>query len=199
MRVGVKVRVFNYVMRKGRKKMGYSQKILAELTGTNIDNIGKIERLEKPRMDVVNVPITLTRIAKELEVDFDEIFPESYLDLLREDRLLRRSWIEWEAEIPLSRLPPSIKALQLPSPDEIYEKMELKDSLIKALEVLTPRERDIIERLYGLKTGGRTMSLEEVATIYSVSRERIRQIQQRAIRRLGHPARTEFLKPFLYA
>ena len=72
----------------------------------------------------------------------------------------------------------------------------LKESLKQVLETLTEREAKVIEMLYGLDDG-RRKSLEEVGVKFKVTRERIRQIESKALRKLRHPSRSRTLKPYL--
>lgn len=70
-----------------------------------------------------------------------------------------------------------------PSPDEIAEENELREILIKAVRQLEPRQAKIINLRFGLETG-KPLTLDEVGTIYGVTRERIRQVETRALKRL---------------
>jgi RNA polymerase primary sigma factor len=65
-----------------------------------------------------------------------------------------------------------------------------RDNIEQAMTVLNPRERTIIEMRYGLKDG-HSLSLEEVSTIFHLTRERIRQIEVKALRKLRYPERYE--------
>src|SRR5438477_8497437 len=72
----------------------------------------------------------------------------------------------------------------------------LKDKLEKVLETLTFREREIIKLRYGIGDGY-TYTLEEVGRIFKVTRERVRQVEAKAIRKLQHPVRARKLEGFL--
>ncbi len=72
----------------------------------------------------------------------------------------------------------------------------LKDKLEKVLETLTYREREIIKLRYGIGDGY-TYTLEEVGRIFKVTRERVRQVEAKAIRKLQHPVRSRKLAGFL--
>jgi len=74
----------------------------------------------------------------------------------------------------------------------------LKDKLDKVLETLTFREREIIKLRYGIGDGY-TYTLEEVGRIFKVTRERVRQIEAKAVRKLQHPVRSRMLEGFLEA
>jgi RNA polymerase primary sigma factor len=72
----------------------------------------------------------------------------------------------------------------------------LKDKIDRVLNTLTYREREIIRLRYGIGDG-HTYTLEEVGKIFKVTRERVRQIEAKAIRKLQHPVRSRKLEGFL--
>ena len=72
----------------------------------------------------------------------------------------------------------------------------LKDKIEGLLKTLTYREREIIRLRYGLGDGY-TYTLEEVGRIFKVTRERVRQIEAKAVRKLQHPVRSQQLEGFL--
>lgn len=72
----------------------------------------------------------------------------------------------------------------------------LKEEVAKMLESLNPREADIIRQRYGI-TDGRIRTLEEIGDSYGLTRERIRQIETKALRKLKHPSRSNHLKGLL--
>jgi RNA polymerase primary sigma factor len=72
----------------------------------------------------------------------------------------------------------------------------LRGQIEKLLKTLTYREREIIRLRYGL-TDGYTYTLEEVGRIFKVTRERVRQIEAKAVRKLQHPVRSKHLEGFV--
>jgi len=72
----------------------------------------------------------------------------------------------------------------------------LKDQIGKVLDTLTPREQRILRLRFGLDDG-RNRTLEEVGKEFKVTRERIRQIEAKALRKLRHPTRSRKLKDYL--
>src|SRR5690606_29192340 len=82
------------------------------------------------------------------------------------------------------------------SPMDAAAKEMLREQVQHALEVLSERERDVLELRFGLKDG-REHTLEEVSRYFDVTRERIRQIEAKALRKLRHPARSRELRDYL--
>ncbi len=72
----------------------------------------------------------------------------------------------------------------------------LKETLLSVLNSLTPREEKVLRLRYGVDDG-RPRTLEEVGKEFNVTRERIRQIEAKALRKLRHPSRSKHLKDFL--
>ena len=72
----------------------------------------------------------------------------------------------------------------------------LKEQLVDVLSTLTPREEKVLKLRFGIEDG-RTRTLEEVGKEFNVTRERIRQIEAKALRKLRHPSRSKKLKDFL--
>ncbi len=83
-----------------------------------------------------------------------------------------------------------------PAPAEAAAFTLLKEQLIGVLDTLTPREEKVLRLRFGLDDG-RARTLEEVGREFSVTRERIRQIEAKALRKLRHPSRSKKLKDFL--
>ncbi len=81
------------------------------------------------------------------------------------------------------------------APTDAVSDMMRKKQLLEVLETLTPREEKVLRLRYGLDDG-RIRTLEEVGKIFNVTRERIRQIESKALRKLRHPSRSKQLKDF---
>ncbi|MFN9175153.1 MAG: RNA polymerase sigma factor RpoD, partial [Synechocystis sp.] len=82
------------------------------------------------------------------------------------------------------------------TPEDEVSKNLLRDDLENVLDTLSPRERDVLRLRYGLDDG-RMKTLEEIGQIFNVTRERIRQIEAKALRKLRHPNRNSILKEYI--
>ncbi|MFW6359202.1 MAG: RNA polymerase sigma factor RpoD [Chroococcales cyanobacterium] len=82
------------------------------------------------------------------------------------------------------------------TPEDQVSKSLLREDLESVLETLSPRERDVLRLRYGLDDG-RMKTLEEIGQIFNVTRERIRQIEAKALRKLRHPNRNSILKEYI--
>jgi RNA polymerase primary sigma factor len=82
------------------------------------------------------------------------------------------------------------------SPSDAVINLNLKEQTASALKTLTPREEKIIRMRFGLDDGSEH-TLEEVGQTFDVTRERIRQIEAKALRKLRHPSRSRKLRAFL--
>jgi RNA polymerase primary sigma factor len=85
---------------------------------------------------------------------------------------------------------------RIPPPDEVASHQLLKEQIEGVLSTLTPREQRVLQLRFGLEDG-RSHTLEEVGREFNVTRERIRQIEAKALRKLRHPSRSKKLKHYL--
>jgi RNA polymerase primary sigma factor len=83
-----------------------------------------------------------------------------------------------------------------PSPMDSAAREMLREQVQHALESLSDRERDVLELRFGLRDG-KEHTLEEVSRYFDVTRERVRQIEAKALRKLRHPARSRELRDYL--
>ncbi|HNP48663.1 MAG TPA: sigma-70 family RNA polymerase sigma factor [Bacteroidia bacterium] len=84
-----------------------------------------------------------------------------------------------------------------PHPDATLITESLRREVERALSTLTLREADVIRLYFGLATGEQPMTLEEIGERFDLTRERVRQIKEKAIRRLKHTSRSKILKTYL--
>ena len=83
-----------------------------------------------------------------------------------------------------------------PNPDKTLLQESLRTEIERALETLTPREADVVRLYFGLGNQ-HAMTLEEIGETFDLTRERVRQIKEKAIRRLKHTSRSKILKTYL--
>ncbi len=131
----------------------------------------------------------------------EELAAELGLDLQKVQWILQVSWLPLSLESPVgddedSELGMFIEDELTPTPTQsVYQSM-LKDKIDEVLGTLTPREARILRLRFGLDTGT-PFTLEEVGEKFGLTRERIRQIEGKALRRLRHPRRARQLKEYL--
>ncbi|MBQ5686321.1 MAG: sigma-70 family RNA polymerase sigma factor, partial [Ruminococcus sp.] len=89
-----------------------------------------------------------------------------------------------------------IEDVDSPAPAEAASYTLLREQLSEVLHTLTPREEQVLRLRFGLDDG-HTRTLEEVGKKFNITRERIRQIEAKALRKLRHPSRSRKLKDYL--
>jgi RNA polymerase primary sigma factor len=82
------------------------------------------------------------------------------------------------------------------SPDEIIIEKSLREDINNILQTLSEKESEILQYRFGLN-GRRPMSLKEIGDKYMLTKERIRQIEKKALKRLQHPIRSQYLKSYI--
>ncbi len=89
-----------------------------------------------------------------------------------------------------------LRSGESPSPDKTLMLESLRTEIERALKTLTPREGDVVKLYFGLN-GNHMMTLEEIGETFDLTRERVRQIKEKGIRRLKHTSRSKILKSYL--
>lgn len=139
-----------------------------------------------------------TKLAK-IGTSLADCWPPEVRQFIDRTKELTSLVIEQTMEVPLSRLTSSVAA-QIEAPDAAVgarlEQEELGDRIGAVLKTLSYREREIIKLRYGLDDGY-SYTLEEVGHIFKVTKDRIRQIEAKAVRKLQQPSRAEELVGFL--
>ena len=121
------------------------------------------------------------------------------LDRIIADRdwiLDQENWIEDDLDKLLSLTDEEIAELRRKKVYEIAEARDLEAKIEEALNTLTPRERKVLELRFGF-LGGRSYTLEEVGREFKVTRERIRQIEAKALRKLRSPIRSRGIRSYV--
>ena len=155
-----------------------------------IDLLTKLRATAKKLLHQLGREPTPEEIAEAAEVGLDDA--RRVLDMGRQPMSLDRPIGESD-DASFSEL---VEDLGSSSPTESTTHGLLRDKLDSLLKTLTYREREIIRLRYGL-TDGYTYTLEEVGRIFRVTRERVRQIEAKAVKKLQHPVRSKQLENFL--
>jgi RNA polymerase primary sigma factor len=155
-----------------------------------IDLLSKLRATAKRLLHELGREPTPEEIADSAEVSLEDA--RRVLDMGRQPMSLDRPIGESE-DASFSEL---VEDLGSSSPTESTTHGLLRDKLDSLLKTLTYREREIIRLRYGL-TDGYTYTLEEVGRIFRVTRERVRQIEAKAVKKLQHPVRAKQLENFL--
>ena len=130
-----------------------------------------------------------------------EIAEEMDLNIRKVQWMMRISWLPLSLETPVgdeedSELGMFVEDEDTPTPMEVTYKSMLRDKIDEVLNTLSPREARILRLRFGLDSG-RAYTLEEVGSKFGLTRERIRQIEGKALRQLRHPKKARQLKDYL--
>jgi RNA polymerase primary sigma factor len=149
----------------------------------------------------------LYKVSHELEQNLgrkpfaNEIAEVMKVNIRKVQWMMRISWLPLSLESPVgdeedSELGMFVEDDQTPSPMEVTYKSMLRDKIDEVLNTLSPREARILRLRFGLDNG-RSYTLEEVGQKFGLTRERIRQIEGKALRQLRHPHKARQLKDYL--
>ncbi len=155
-----------------------------------VETINKLARVQRQLTQELNREPTDEEIAKKLNISVDKV-REVYK--ISQDPVSLETPIGEEDD---SHLGDFIKDERTMSPEEYATIEMLKEELSGVLLTLTEREEKVLRLRFGLDDG-QCRTLEEVGQVFNVTRERIRQIEAKALRKLRHPSRSRRLKDFL--
>ena len=158
-----------------------------------LNKIGSINKINKTYAFLEQSherPPSAEEIAKELDMTINDV-KES----------MKNSGRHVSMDAPLvegedSNLYDVLRSGESPNPDKELLHESLRTEIERALETLTPREADVIRLYFGLGNQ-HPMTLEEIGETFDLTRERVRQIKEKAIRRLKHTSRSRILKTYL--
>lgn len=155
-----------------------------------VETINKTGRVTRQLMQTLGREPTPAEIAKEMGIPEEKVIE---IQKIAQDPVSLETPIGEEED---SHLGDFIEDTTAASPAEKAESKMLREQLLQVLDTLTPRENEVLLMRYGLRDG-RPKTLEEVGKEFNVTRERIRQIEAKALRKLRHPNRTKKLKDYI--
>ena len=155
-----------------------------------VETINKVIRVSRQLLQELGHDPTPEEIAAEMQMPVNRV--RDILKIAQEPVSLETPIGEEED----SHLGDFIPAEDAQEPAEAASFALLREQLVEVLGTLTPREEKVLKLRFGIEDG-RTRTLEEVGKEFNVTRERIRQIEAKALRKLRHPSRSKMLKDFL--
>ena len=155
-----------------------------------VETINKVLRVQRQLMQEFGREPTPEEIAKEMGIPEQRVVE---IQKISQDPVSLETPIGEEED---SHLGDFIEDEQAPAPTDAVALSLLKEQLIHVLDTLTPREEKVLRLRYGIDDG-KPRTLEEVGKEFNVTRERIRQIEAKALRKLRHPSRSKKLKEFI--
>ena len=156
-----------------------------------VEVINKATRCNRKLVQELGREPTLEEIAEELNLPVEKIIEANRTAA---DTLSLDTPVGDEEDTTIGSF---VEDDNTPGPAESTSNTMLAEALAEILDTLTQREADVLKMRFGMYDG-RTHTLEEVGQIFGVTRERIRQIENKAIRKLRHPSRAKKIKDFYY-
>ena len=155
-----------------------------------VETINKLTRVQRVLLQELGREPTPAEIAEKMGVTEERV---REIQKIAQDPVSLETPIGEEED---SHLGDFIEDEKTATPSDAVASTMLKEQLLSVLDTLTPREEKVIRLRYGIDDG-KPRTLEEVGREFNVTRERIRQIEAKALRKLRHPSRSKKLKDFL--
>ena len=189
---------------KGYKFSTYATWWIRQAITRAIADQARTIRIPVHMVETINKLVRISRqLLQELGRDPrpEEIAKEMGISVTRVHEIMKIAQEPVSLETPIgeeedSHLGDFIEDEAAPAPAEAASFMLLREQLEEVLETLTDREKNVLRLRFGLEDG-RSRTLEEVGQSFGVTRERIRQIEAKALRKLRHPSRSKVLRDFL--
>jgi RNA polymerase primary sigma factor len=202
--LGLMKAVEKYDYHRGFRFSTYATWWIRQTITRSIADQGRTIRVPVHMIDRIR---QLYRIIHEMEQKLgrmpkvDELADELGVSLRKVQWMMRVSWLPLSLESPVgdeddSELGMFVEDDITPAPIQVAYGNMLRDKIDEVLETLSPREARILRLRFGLDNG-RSYTLEEVGQKFGLTRERIRQIEGKALRRLRHPRRARQLKDYV--
>ena len=189
---------------KGYKFSTYATWWIRQAITRAIADQARTIRIPVHMVETINKLVRISRqLLQELGRDPhpEEVAREMGISVARVHEIMKIAQEPVSLETPIgeeedSHLGDFIEDEAAPAPAEAASFMLLREQLEEVLETLTDREKNVLRLRFGLEDG-RSRTLEEVGQSFGVTRERIRQIEAKALRKLRHPSRSKVLRDFL--
>jgi RNA polymerase primary sigma factor len=202
--VGLMKAVDKFEYRRGYKFSTYATWWVRQAISRAVADQARTIRLPVHMIELVNKLIRTSRqLVQELgrEPRSAEIAKQMDIPEAKVRRVFKIMQVPISLEMPIgeegdSHLSDLIEDRAVVSPAEAIIKLNLKEQTAQVLRTLTPREEKIMKMRFGLEDGSEH-TLEEVGRSFAITRERIRQIEAKALRKLRHPSRSHKLRAFL--
>ncbi len=202
--IGLMKAVDKFEYRRGYKFSTYATWWIRQAITRAIADQARTIRIPVHMIETINKLIRTSRqLVQELgrEPSSEEIAKRMDIPVAKVRKVLKIAQEPISLETPIgeeedSHLGDFIEDRQAVSPSEAVISVNLKEYTSQVLRTLTPREERVIKMRFGLEDGSEH-TLEEVGQSFQVTRERIRQIEAKALRKLRHPSRTRKLKAFV--
>ncbi|MBW4474037.1 MAG: sigma-70 family RNA polymerase sigma factor [Stenomitos rutilans HA7619-LM2] len=177
-------------IRQGITRAIASQSRTVRLPVHMVEKLNQVRKARQTLSQALGRKPTKAELAAALEIDEDKL--EQVLDV-SQGTLSLHAWVGREEDTELMQL---IEDADNVAPNDCLDHKLLCDRLNSVLDHLSDRERDIIRLRFGLEDG-QHYTLTEIGELYHLSRERVRQIQAKAMRKLRHPRRQALLKDWI--
>lgn len=155
-----------------------------------VETINKLIRVSRQLVQKLGREPTAEEIAKEMGIDAERV---AEIQRIAQEPVSLETPIGEEED---SQLGDFLEDKELLSPDDAAANQLLREELENMIDELAPREREVLRLRFGLEDG-HPYTLEEVGRRFGVTRERIRQIEAKALRKLRHPSRSKKLRDFI--
>ena len=188
--IGLIKAVDKFDWRKGYKLSIADQARTIRIPVHMVETINKLMRIQRQLLQEYGRDVKPEEIAKEMDLTVEKV--REILKIAQEPVSLETPIGEEED----SHLGDFIEDDKIASPSDAATFSMLKEQLMEVLGTLTDREQKVLKLRFGLEDG-RARTLEEVGKEFDVTRERIRQIEAKALRKLRHPSRSKKLKDYL--
>jgi RNA polymerase primary sigma factor len=202
--IGLMKAVDKFEYRRGYKFSTYATWWIRQAITRAIADQARTIRIPVHMIETINKLIRTTRqLVQEFgrEPSPEEIAERMELPVDKVRKVLKIAKEPISLETPIgeekdSHLGDFIEDKKIASPSESVVRMNLKEQTLKVLQTLTPREERVLRKRFGIGVDS-AHTLEEVGHDFDVTRERVRQIEAKALRKLRHPSRSKILRSFI--